>query len=323
MEENNPHDWYFKRAFGDAEAASELASLGVDNLGGRFPAVRLRKFQLPPDDERGEDLRNVRVDLLFEAGSDPDSPLAYVLYEHKSSPERDVTLQTLGYMATIWSIDNRYRRWPLRPIVPVIVYHGKQSWSAPRAFSESVQDPEFYWRQVPNFHPYFVEVHEVPEAAVARLSEYTRTAVAALRYHRGHERAEMEKALWLPKASERQARMLRLFFWTFEYLLKISTEAERAAILKTAERFAGREVRMTAYESIIEEGREQGILQGILQGKLTGEREVLTRLMAKKFRLDDADRKLISEAQDLEKLAQALDEIIVADTKEQVLSKLR
>ncbi len=76
---------------------------------------------------------------------------------------------------------------------------------------------------------------------------------------------------------------------------------------------------MTAYESIIKEGREQGILQG----KLTGEREVLARQMSKKFQLTTADRKVITEAQDLEKLAQALDEIIVADTKEQVLAKLR
>ncbi len=63
---------------------------------------------------------------------------------------------------------------------------------------------------------------------------------------------------------------------------------------------------MTAYESIIKEGREQG--------KLTQSREVLTRLISKKFQLDDADRKMISEAVDLEKIAQALDEIIVADT---------
>jgi hypothetical protein len=50
---------------------------------------------------------------------------------------------------------------------------------------------------------------------------------------------------------------------------------------------------------------------------------VLVRLASKKFSLTDEEHALIEGCEDLDRLAAALDEIIFAETKEQVLAKLR
>ena len=58
------------------------------------------------------------------------------------------------------------------------------------------------------------------------------------------------------------------------------------------------------------------------EGTLGERREVLIRQLSKKFGLTDEERGLIEATDDLDRLAAALDEILFAETKQQVLDKL-
>lgn len=60
-----------------------------------------------------------------------------------------------------------------------------------------------------------------------------------------------------------------------------------------------------------------------MDGTLNDRREMLVRLASKKFGLTDKERRLIEDCDDLERLALAIDELVFAETKKQVLAKLR
>ncbi|MGM0675574.1 MAG: hypothetical protein ACQETQ_12845 [Spirochaetota bacterium] len=71
---------------------------------------------------------------------------------------------------------------------------------------------------------------------------------------------------------------------------------------------------MTYAEELKTKGREEG--------RVTEKQDVLIRLLSRKFGLTDAERQRIRGVEDTERLDAALDELVVAETKEAVLEKL-
>jgi hypothetical protein len=67
---------------------------------------------------------------------------------------------------------------------------------------------------------------------------------------------------------------------------------------------------------------EELLQEGIKEGELQGKRNILMRQLTRRFELTDAERDLIAEYDDPDALDAALDEIVVATDKFQVLSKL-
>jgi broad-specificity NMP kinase len=73
-----------------------------------------------------------------------------------------------------------------------------------------------------------------------------------------------------------------------------------------------------AYMTIAEKLKKEGIEEGKIQEK----QQVLIRLLSKKHSLTEQDKQNISSITDPDKLDLALDEIVIAETKEQVLKLL-
>jgi hypothetical protein len=71
-----------------------------------------------------------------------------------------------------------------------------------------------------------------------------------------------------------------------------------------------------------QEMRREGFQEGRQQGSLQQSREVLARLVDRKFGLTDAERERIMACEDRQAMEAALDIILEAETKEQVLAVL-
>ncbi len=71
---------------------------------------------------------------------------------------------------------------------------------------------------------------------------------------------------------------------------------------------------MTYAEELKTKGREEG--------RVADKQDVLIRQLSRKFGLTDAERQRIRGVEDTERLDAALDELVVAETKEAVLEKL-
>ena len=123
---SNPHDKFFKETFTRLEVAQDffanylppsvVAVLDLDSLN-----LQSGSFIDP-------DLQEQFADLLYRVAlHDGGDAYLYLLLEHKSYPDPLAPFQLLRYLVRIWERDSREGEG-LRPIVPILVYHGRERW---------------------------------------------------------------------------------------------------------------------------------------------------------------------------------------------------
>ena len=62
----------------------------------------------------------------------------YLVFEHKSYPDKFTLIQILSYCIAVWENDLKKGINP-RPIIPVIFYHGRRAFNLPSRFSDYYQ----------------------------------------------------------------------------------------------------------------------------------------------------------------------------------------
>src|SRR5690606_990984 len=95
--------------------------------------------------------------------------LLYLLFEHQSTSDGDIPLRLLKSMLRIWE---RHRteyetKWPLPPIVPLVLHHSESGWHAPRDFHgmfDLKSWPEVLKRYVPLFEIVVDDISRIPES---------------------------------------------------------------------------------------------------------------------------------------------------------------
>ena len=85
----------------------------------------------------------------------------------------------------------------------------------------------------------------------------------------------------------------------------------------------GEELMPTIAEKLRQEGVQQGMQQGMQQGELQGKRIILLKQMQRKFILTSGEESLITSVQDQATLDQALESVLFAQDKFEVLGLLR
>jgi len=135
---NNPHDALFRALVDDPGRAGTLIREYLP------PEIAAHLAEGPPRLLDGsfvdEELRSSQSDRLFEVAlRDGRTALLYALLEHKSTPDPRTPLQLLGYMVRIWdryAVRDGARLGRLRPILPIVFYHGERPWTVPTSIFE-------------------------------------------------------------------------------------------------------------------------------------------------------------------------------------------
>ncbi len=138
---DHPHDHLVRAVFGRPEhAAAELRFVLPSALSERLD---LSTLTLVSGSFVDEELRDRETDLLFTASRRDrrGDALVYLLLEHQSSFDPWMPLRLLEYQLRIWG---RWRRdhpgarlLPL--IVPVVLYHGDRAWPGSTRFADLVE----------------------------------------------------------------------------------------------------------------------------------------------------------------------------------------
>ena len=324
-------DRLFRYSFASEETARDLAR----NL---LPAAYQRvveKARVSVDNKSyiEAELREQFTDLLIRfdrpSGGEGERLYLYVLVEHKSQPERWTTFQLLRYMLAVWS-DVLKHRGPkpsrLPAILPVVLYQGARQWNFPHAFEALVApapgpgkaagEPEA--RHIPRFEPLFVNLQGVADD---ELLGGVRTVVALLFLKYLSRRIDQKAARVLLDAMHREGvtRELRDYFQAF-YTAFLQTKSEEEIDIFIAEaahrRYHDSQEDLMTYAEVLEtRGREEG--------RVTDKQDVLIRQLSRKFDLSNAERQKIRGVEDPDRLDAALDEVVVAETKQAVLEKLK
>jgi hypothetical protein len=137
-------------------------------------------------------MKEYAADVLYTCryASKTEVRLAFLL-EHKSYVPEYPHLQLLRYMLNLWEKDVQEKR-PLRPIMPVIVYHGTGRWQRrPFAdyFGQRVMD-DFLKDFLPSFDYWLTNLQERPQEEIQR--QFARELRVVNRREREADREDRE-----------------------------------------------------------------------------------------------------------------------------------
>ena len=264
---NNPHDVYFREAFSRPELVRDF----VENY---LPAEISKLFNLDtleqlPDSFIDNDLREHLSDILYQVQAWDERPtLFYFLFEHKSRPEQDTPFQLLRYMVLKWDKDLRQGIAP-RPIIPIVLYHGRQQWHIPTDFGDLFPGPEplrGYW---PSFRYELRDLSHYSDAEI-RGAALLQITLRMLKHIYDRNLVEQLPAIFsLFQALANSQTALEYLRITLRYLSVTSKDVQEQAIKRTIETLftttQGDEIMPTLAEQWIEQGLQQGLQRGILR----------------------------------------------------------
>lgn len=259
---SNPHDKFFKETFTRLEVARDFFANYLPE--GVTTVLNLDTLALQSGSFIDPDLQEQFADLLYRVTLHDDSEAyLYILLEHKSYPDPQTPFQLLRYLVRIWERDGREGS-ALRPIVPVVVYHGRERWRVAEDFAGLFVGPEAlrpYW---PSFHYHLQDLSALSDEEV-RGQVQLQVALLVLKY------------IFDPALRGRFAEIITLFTelaearTALEYLETVLYYVGRASthlapeemltIVREALADKGSDVMQTVADYWIEQGIEQGQVQ--------------------------------------------------------------
>jgi predicted transposase YdaD len=327
---STPHDALFKAVLGKAEHARGVLRTVV-------PAAVAEALDWPtlapcPGNFVDARLRERFTDVLFTVTwRGGGEALVYVLFEHQSTVDGRMAWRLLRYLVQIWErwLTDHPRAARLPLIIPVVLYHGAEAWSASIEFDGLLDIPEAVRPSVAPHLPRFTylvdDLSAIPDEelrARAMTTALSRLVAACFKYAR--RRADLLEILggWADVVRDvaNAPNGLGALALVVRYILLVNDHVEPEELRAFLDRVAGPEAKdtvMTAGERLIQQGEERGIQKGIQQG----ERALLVRLLKKRFgNAVDADIERRVEAATTEQIEVWAERVLSASTLAELLA---
>jgi predicted transposase/invertase (TIGR01784 family) len=323
---DNIHDNFFRKVF--SEAANVETFLKAKLPKALYQQLDFAALALDPTSYISEAYKESLSDVVVKCRTKADDTAVdiYILFEHKSYQDKKVLLQLLRYMHLMWEKDSDEKK-PLRVIIPLVFYHGKDPWQIPTRFARQFPVADEAKRFLLDFEYVLFDTNQWDWEA--EISQPLKEIIFLL------------SAMLLMKAAFQQnLEILRQVFqlWgqmgfvhekeriSFLMIYIVETQdipAQELTKMLEETQIAGEVTMPTLAQRLRDEGKEQGMHQGMQQGHLLGKQEDLIMLLATRFQLTELEQQLIREIKDADKLNIALKMVITAETKENVLGVLR
>ncbi|WP_342366897.1 Rpn family recombination-promoting nuclease/putative transposase [Anaerosalibacter bizertensis] len=225
-----------------------------------------------------EDLEEIFSDMLFKVNINNKEGYIYLLFEHKSYKEKNISFQLLKYMIEIWEAKiNKEKTYQLPIIIPLVIYHGKDRWNLSTNLGELIVGYENLTEDIKKHIPNY-------EYLIYDLSQYTDDDIkgeAQLRIiltifrdifikdNKGIQESVERAARYLKELEDKQTGIE--YFETFiRYIISARPNLTRENMEDMRENVnriypEGSEVIMTIIERYREEGRQEGRLEGKIE----------------------------------------------------------
>jgi predicted transposase/invertase (TIGR01784 family) len=269
----NPHDRLFKDVLSRKDAARDFLSnyLPPDLL----DHIDLDTLEILKDSFVQDDLKEYFSDLLYKVSISGRSSYVYLLFEHKSHPEKRVSLQLLSYLQRIWELQIRQQGMPLSVVIPIVFYHGREKWTSENDLLHLFALPDgSFSGYVPDFRYILFDLSLYPDEAI-KGAVFNRVTLLLLKHVFDADFTERLPVIFslLGELLEKETGMeyletvIRYVFRTTE---NITAEKLKKIVETSLSEGKGEAVMTTLAEKYIEEGFQKGIQQGIQQGILEG-----------------------------------------------------
>jgi predicted transposase/invertase (TIGR01784 family) len=274
----NIHDSFFKDVLSDRQYAGiflreHLPREVVDLFAPEPP-------ELLPGSFVDETLGQHHTDLLFRIQlTTGQGALAYLLMEHKSSPDEATRLQLLRYIVRIltrWY--KEHKRLPLPPVLPLVAHHGPEGWGVSCEFQDLFGAvPEPLRPYMVSFRHALVDFAKIEDNALSA-HRRLRAFLMPLKYILHGDLPERLDVVLAEGAQLSVVDVIRILDYIGKGPVPVSPEALRKALQR----------RMPDHAEEIMQGFgqkyfEEGIAVGEARAEAKAEARVLVRLLEKRI----------------------------------------
>lgn len=159
-----PHDKFVKETFGDLSYARNFMETYLPSA--VTAELNFDTLEISKDSFVGGELSEYYSDVLYrvQLTHRDSSAYVYLLLDHKSYVDAFVPYQLLTYTVQIWEMSlkqqqairqdqPRNEKTPLRlpPVIPLVLYHGEDSWTVSREFIDLFDVPDALRPYLPNY----------------------------------------------------------------------------------------------------------------------------------------------------------------------------
>ena len=264
------HDSFFKQLMSDPGVVKEfLRGFLPGELSSRIEYDTVRIIDTEKTDKK---YQKFHLDLSVECMVSGCASEIYIVFEHKSYPDKFTLIQILNYMAVVWETCLKNKE-PLRPIIPLVFYHGNRRFDLPTEFHEYFSVEEWLRKYLLNFRIILFDTSRTSDSDILNTSnDLYLTASLLLMKHIFDDLKGLRPVFKHLIQLDRD----RLFM-LLQYVIvnKDMKEDELEEILKAG----GDE----AMPSLAQRWLEQGIQQGIQKGMIREAQEMVLEALDAKF----------------------------------------
>jgi len=287
---------------------------GTERKGGAGPGPGKKSAEGKPKDETGS---------LPDVPQSPTGCSIYLLLEFQSSAE-SMSLRILEYLARLY---RRQESKHLYPVIPIVIYNGIASWSEKPVFEKQFAFiPDSVRPYLPLYRYILIDEERFDEELLRKLKGAVAFFFRIDKVDLKKRDTVAERILEVLREMRRRDPeihdLLSKYVEGIFSLRGIENEKVEEYIKKRRKPMLAQRVEEMKNQ-IREEGREEGRAEGYGQGELKGQQKSLIRQLSRKFSLSPEEEQEILSCDDPDRLDEALDVILFADTKEAVLEKLR
>ena len=205
----------------------------------------------------------------------------YILFEHKSYQDKLVLLQILSYMVKIWQLhikQNPSKSKIYLPIVlPIVFYHGKPKWKAPKSFADMFDNFESQDKlksYVPNFNYILCDLANYSNDEIKGHVLLRTTLLLFKNIFKPDFVNELPKIFCLLRDIANRETGLGCLEVFFRYIANTKDDINIKQVQQIVEKSISKEkgdAIMTIAETLIYQGYNKGKLEGELEGEKRGE----------------------------------------------------
>jgi len=296
MKIQNPHDRFFKETFGKVEVAKDFLNNYLPES--IIKVIDVDTLEPQKDSFINEELQEAFSDLLFKANINKREGYIYFLFEHKSYSSKDIAFQLLKYMVEIWEAKIKKEKADKLPvIIPLVVYHGKDSWKIGTTLGEMITGyedlPEDIKRFTPNYEYLLYDLSrytddEIKGEAINRIATTIMRDIFT-KDNKGLLGSLFRAVSYLLELDDKQTG-IEYFETLMRYIFSARADLTRADFNEVVRKIEttypeGSEAVMTLAEIFREEGREAGMEAGMETGEAKALARTAIKLLTKKFGL--------------------------------------
>ena len=297
----NPHDKFFKEVFSHKDTAGDFLANYLPE-----PVLNLLdrdRIEIVKESFIEKELKEYFSDLLYKVSLAESPAYLYMLFEHKSYPDRLTALQVLEYMVKIWRLHLKQNpgKGLLPLIISLVVYHGTEPWRSGTRLTDLLTGPkEALTDYIPDFQFLLYDLTRYGDEDIKGMI-VSRVGLLVMKHIFREDLPDvLKRGMELLTELSDTTRALDYVETIIRYVINAS-DALSLKELKTIIEQSYFQQKEGELMTLAEQLRREGLEQGLEQGQLEATRDSVLDILEARFEIAPQD--IVKELKGIDEIA--------------------